>query len=268
MVAVEDIFFPMEMYHNKYTEVNKLLFESKNSEIYLVKNLENKLFICKKISKNKFDSREYMLPNNIDDDEKIVKIIEMYKDCRWCRLVMEYRPNSIDLFEYFNEANVINIPEKTLRTTIKEMALAVKCCHEAGVAHLDIKFENFIVIERDPLKLMMIDFGSSYKINEKLPKIVGTQNYYAPELTDLRFSLKSDIWSLGVCIYYNFTSDNYFKSNKHDQNCSNVRNKISEMTNCSDSMKDLLHNMIVHNPDERYTIDQVLSHRWFSEKLK
>lgn len=244
-------------FDDKYIVVRKLL-GSMNSDVFIVQKKDcSDKYVCKKISRRSFHKNEYLFPNEIHS-ERIVKILEVYKDKDSYRLIMEYFPDSIDMFEYFGS---FNLKEQKLRSLAKEMALAIKCCHEKGIVHMDIKFENFVIINKNPIKLLLVDFGASYKKGEVLPKIVGTKNFSAPEIADLEFSDKSDVWSLGTSLYYYHTGDEYFKLNKHDPIVSRLQHKINQIK-CSETFKDFLLNTIVQDPDKRYDIDQVLAHKW------
>ena len=67
---------------------------------------------------------------------------------------------------------------------IKELAEALRAIHEAGVAHHDIKPENFMVRSEDPLRLALIDFRLSVVVDSRtyyLTNRNATIIYHAPE---------------------------------------------------------------------------------------
>jgi cGMP-dependent protein kinase len=48
----------------------------------------------------------------------------------------------------------------------------------------------------------VIDFGTSKEITDFTHTIIGTPHYIAPEVLYGRgYSLSSDVWSLGICMY-------------------------------------------------------------------
>jgi len=94
--------------------------------------------------------------------------------------------------------------------------MAVSYCHDLGVAHRDLKFENCLVSkvpEQRPVG-KVIDFGLSAirrpedgdaRLNEQ----VGTRYFVAPEVVDLgiNYGVQVDMWSFGVMIYVLLTDE-------------------------------------------------------------
>ena len=77
---------------------------------------------------------------------------------------------------------------------------ALSKCHEAGIAHNDVKLEN-ILITKQPLRVVLADFGrASVSDGDRAvgTSLKGTRIYMAPEVFEDRSSLKSDCWSAGV----------------------------------------------------------------------
>ena len=73
--------------------------------------------------------------------------------------------------------------------------------NDVGVAHLDIKPDNFIM--NDDLTISAIDFGHSQPMNVPLRRKVGTIQYLAPELKNPTRNIsieKADVYSLAVTL--------------------------------------------------------------------
>lgn len=83
-----------------------------------------------------------------------------------------------------------------------KMLRAVKYLHKQNIVHRDIKLENFVIADGEEVKLC--DFGISVNLKEPkehLQDMCGTKNYMAPEVYDMDYDNKVDIWSLGVVMY-------------------------------------------------------------------
>lgn len=85
-----------------------------------------------------------------------------------------------------------------------QIAQGLQAAHTAGITHGDIKPENVIITSSGLVKIL--DFGLA-RIGRRKPGFrkggsVGTAAYMSPEqIRGERLDHRSDIWSLGVCLY-------------------------------------------------------------------
>merc|ERR1719317_1794740 len=76
--------------------------------------------------------------------------------------------------------------------------------HKLGIAHCDLKPENFIFDSKKPdSTLKLIDFGMAKivrwrKYNKRMN---GTPFYIAPEVLDGKYNQSCDMWSMGVILF-------------------------------------------------------------------
>lgn len=58
----------------------------------------------------------------------------------------------------------------------------------------------------ESLNLKIIDFGTSKKVmeSERMKSKMGTPYYIAPEVLNLNYDIRCDIWSAGVILYILF----------------------------------------------------------------
>lgn len=87
----------------------------------------------------------------------------------------------------------------------RQLTDALKCAHEEGIIHRDIKPQNLLLDASGTLKVM--DFGVA-RLAEKTSSltqagmVVGTPTYMAPEqLLDEGVDARSDLYSVGVVLY-------------------------------------------------------------------
>lgn len=90
---------------------------------------------------------------------------------------------------------------------ISQVLLGVKEMHELGVLHNDLKPDNLYLLYDGTIRI--VDFGAATHISNKEEKhILGTVNYLAPEvITNKKYSVLSDIYSLGIIFYELLTGE-------------------------------------------------------------
>ena len=84
---------------------------------------------------------------------------------------------------------------------------AMQLVHSLGVSHNDLKPDNLFLLVDGTIKVC--DFGIATHISSKEEKhILGTANYLAPEvITSKKYSVQSDIYSLGIIFYELLTGE-------------------------------------------------------------
>jgi len=177
-----------------------------------------------------------------------------------------------ELFDKIVQSKRFN--EDTARNYFQQLVLGTYYCHAQGIAHRDLKPENLMLDENGTLKISDFGLSNMQKTSgsgrigpaEQLHTMCGTPEYVAPEvLTGKGYSgFTADCWSCGVILYVMLAGSLPFR----DTDSSNVFHKIKhgqyEMKPYfSEAAKDMLRHLLVVNPSERYTLDQVVQHEWF-----
>lgn len=213
------------------------------------------------------------------DNENVVKVLEIVKTNNRCFIFMERAVGSLDeeLKKYPNK----RLPDKEAKKYFKQAVNGVKYLHSKGVAHRDIKTDNFLIGKDGKLKLT--DCGFATFIKDKITlktKMSGTKcgsaGYWAPEVIDGRSlynAYQSDMFSLGVVLYQILTG----KLPYCDKDESNEKKYIYEArrklwkANIPDDVKissgarDLIGKLLDPEPTARPTAGQVLQHSWLAD---
>ncbi|XP_029002986.1 cyclin-dependent kinase-like 5 isoform X3 [Betta splendens] len=131
--------------------------------------------------------------------ENIVELKEAFRRRGKLYLVFEYvEKNMLELLEELPNG----VPSEKARSYIYQLIKAIHWCHKHDIVHRDIKPENLLISSDDVLKLC--DFGFARNLSEgtdaNYTEYVATRWYRSPELLlGAPYGKAVDMWSVG-CI--------------------------------------------------------------------
>ena len=160
-----------------------------------------------------------------------------------------------------------------------QIVLAMENIHKFGIVHRDLKPENILMDEKCNVKL--VDFGTardlfnpeikgsgnSAKGKRVYDHFVGTPQYMAPEcIRNKNSDYKSDIWSFG-CVLFQLVNgfppflggSDYLIFQK-----SINENPVFPEFIFDDEVKDLIERILKKEPEERPSLEEIKSHKFFS----
>ena len=204
----------------------------------------------------------------------IVHLIRAYRDATHCYLVQELVSGG-ELFDAILRTG--HIREHRARDIARHLSSAIAYLHCKGIAHRDIKPENVLMSHTSDV-VKLADFGLAVEIQTSSPanlkRFCGTPMYVAPEIVErATHGFKADVWSLGVLFYVMLSGETPFPD---EDDADNLWNLIKEgkwsfkdcSTNVWDTIsidcKDLISNMLIVNPEKRYSAQDVCNHCWFA----
>ncbi|KPI89219.1 putative protein kinase [Leptomonas seymouri] len=193
----------------------------------------------------------------------ITRLYDVVKTKHDIVIVMEYVSGG-ELFDYISRKG--RLDEPTSRSLFQQLTAAVAYCHRYRVTHRDIKPEN-IMMEHGSHSVKLSDFGLSSITHDGrfFETSCGTPNYASPEVVGGRLygGPEADVWSCGVVLYAMLCGVLPFD----DTNIGVLFKKIQTADyampgHVSQQAQDLMRRMLVVNPLERATIEQVMQHPW------
>uniref|UniRef100_A0A8C5T455 non-specific serine/threonine protein kinase n=1 Tax=Laticauda laticaudata TaxID=8630 RepID=A0A8C5T455_LATLA len=156
--------------------------------------------------------------------------------------------------------------EEQIAAVCLSVLKALSVLHAQGVIHRDIKSDSILLTHDGRVKLS--DFGFCAQVNKEVPRrksLVGTPYWMAPELISrLPYGPEVDIWSLGVMViemvdgeppYFN---EPPLKAMKMIRD--NLPPKLKNMHKVSPSLKGFLDRLLVRDPAQRATANELLKH--------
>ncbi|KAJ7755712.1 kinase-like protein [Mycena maculata] len=135
-----------------------------------------------------------------------------------------------------------------------QIADAMEYMHSKDVIHRDLKPENLLL--DDAFRIKITDFGTGKvleKGEQRATTFVGTAQYQAPELLELKETTKSsDYWAYG-CVVYQMIAGRFAFNDRSDYlTWQKVKKVEYEFPNgFDDQAKDLVQKLLIHDPLKR-----------------
>ena len=170
-------------------------------------------------------------------------------------------------------ADAAALPFPDQLVLLKTVAHSLRILHDRGIVHGDLKPSN-VLIKRTELgyTTKLIDFDSAYLTGEPPPpgEIVGTMNYYSPELVGYiqetgtaahQLTQKADIFALGL-IYAELLTGALPAFGTGSHQYAGVAARAGEIlrlppTTLPPSLVELVDQMLLADPEARPTIGEV-----------
>ncbi|CAI5467632.1 unnamed protein product [Closterium sp. Yama58-4] len=205
----------------------------------------------------------------------IVQLIETVEEPETVYLVMELCQGGT-LQQAVREQGPFNEPQAA--AVVAAAAEALLQCHSNGIIHRDVKPDNVLLGERldvseggIPGDVKICDFGIStfFQPGTTCSEIVGTASFLSPEMLAQTYSCPTDIWSLGVLLHLLLSGFLPFRAPTKEAVFEAILDgrvdfRAAPWPIVSLAAKDLVSRMLMVDPDERITAEEILS-EWGGE---
>ena len=194
-------------------------------------------------------------------------------------LILEYASHG-DLYDLLASNSFLD--ECLIRGYFQQLIAGLEYLHSQSVAHLDVKPENLLIGQDYTLKIA--DFDQAQTLQSSSPSCLsaGTPGYRAPEIIQRKCKniFAADVYSAGVVLYVmvakqlpfveevkedgrmilagysTFCKDNAAFWKKRAMSC-------QVPTMFDEDFRELINGMLKLDPEERFTLEQVKSSKWF-----
>ena len=249
--------------------------QSKN-DLNLFKSLKilNKQFLNKN-SKDEKIIEEIKILSSLNH-EKIIKVENYYYDENYYYIITEY----CKLGNLYNLKKKKNFNEKQIKFIIYQLLTAVQYLCSKNFIHSDIKPINILIEKRFKYKgdeyyyIKILDFTCNNNIKSSTIKNseINLPYYTSPEILDMDFNSKVDIWSIGIILYELLYGYLPFKGKNYEEIIYNIKNSniTYDKNVMSQNGLNLLKKMLVRDYEKRLNVNECLNHIWFEniEEIK
>ena len=244
--------------------LGKLLGKGKFGNVYIGNNLlNNKIYAIKKsVKENKIFGTELKYLRKLKHSS-LMRMHDSFIYEKHHYLVLDYYKDG-DLFTYIKKHHDfdLDITRKMILNLIRPLLFL----RQNKIAHLDIKPENYLVRDLYNHDFVLTDFGTmrEYKENNKnkIRYAMGTKGYTAPEIYNLEFNSKSDVWSFGQIILI------LVSGNMLPYKDSYTQLDIYDLIKTFKVKKDcfsLLKGMLMIDSKKRILIEDILDNKWIED---
>lgn len=281
--------------NNVNYEIIKVLYDNKSSKLFKCKHL-NKFYVIKCYKKKYFNrwENEINILKSIANHPNIVGIINYSSNVIINNIL--YHPLVINFYKYgdlfdFMCDNIGLLNKKLIVNIFNQILSGVLHLTKCGWVHRDLKLENILVTNIDPIQIKIIDFEyTTESIYSK--RQVGTITYMSPQtfLKKNYNTKKNDIWALGVLLFILYTGKRPYSSEfaNSEYTCewlTAIKEKnwklfwesiegsckgqlnitlIDENNKFNSNFKDLIQKMLCWDENKRANLYHVISHSFLN----
>ena len=201
--------------------------------------------------------------------KNIIKLHDIIIDTNseYIYLILDYYKNG-DLSNFLKNRS---LKEKYTKNYMFQLRDGLKYLIDHSVIHRDLKPQNILLTDDYILKITDFGLARYYNNDNMITTICGSPLYMAPEiLKKKKYSIKSDLWSVGVILYQMLYGTLPYKAkniisliNEIDTKNINYENNF----NISSDGINLIKLLLEINQKKRIEWNSFFYHSWFNENI-
>ena len=271
-----------KLYNNKCKKLN-LIDKGGYGEVIKVLSIEdNQIYAIKilyKSEKDKFDKKKLNDIQSFKDEinimkelkgENFVNLNEYFEDNEGYYIVMEYC--DCNLSDLLNSKYQQGMSIEMIKKIFFQLNNALLLMNKSNITHRNLKPTKILIkylnkdFDENNFVVKLSDFRLSFKlsITQSDLSFSGTFDYMAPEVENIKYSNKVDLWSIGIILYELKTCEYIFKGKNKEEENYNKYNGIIKKTGFND-LDNLISNLIVVDTKLRISWENYFKHNFFNK---
>jgi len=253
-------------------DIGRPLGKGKFGNVYLAREKKSKYIVALKVlfkSQLQKAQVEHQLRREIEIQThlrhpNVLRMFGYFWDETRIYLILEYAPRG-EMYKVLQKQPGGRFDEEKSSKYIRQMASALKYCHENAVIHRDIKPENLLLDMKGDLKIA--DFGwSVHAPSSRRDTLCGTLDYLPPEMIEGgSHDATVDLWALGVLCYEFLVGKPPFETDTQSETYKRILAvSIPWPSHVSPGAKDLIAKLLQKEPKSRLSLEGVLAHPWIA----
>jgi calcium/calmodulin-dependent protein kinase I len=204
-----------------------------------------------------------------DTNYHVIPLIDFFEEDDKYYIVMELMGGGT-LLERIG--SIDNYTEADVRDIIDNILQAMAHCHQHKIAYRDMNPKNLLLKDEDDdrwyTKLTSFRLAARCYEDMSLTKQCGTPYFTAPEVILRRpYDVRADLWSVG-CVAFLLLSGNLpFKASNQKELFRKIVGAefdfdVEAWSNVSQEGKNFLNELLLLDPEERFTAEEARKHAW------
>ena len=262
----------IEINCNNYSNFLKI-GDRKYGTIYRAVDKKNGFYVSiKEIIKTKFDKPKEILEKELEIMKKIknensINIKEVIETNDYYYIIMEYCEYNLE--DYLNKKREKPFSVNEIKEVLNQLNNTLKLMLKENIIHREIKLNN-ILISLDKLDNIIIKL-SDYFFSKVISNTISFTDIpltLSPEfLIDEENLSKSDLWSIGIIIYYMYFKEYPYNGKNQYLLYQNINSGKQLKSIDNEELNDLMNKLLKINVNERLSWEEYFNHKFLLSKL-